>query len=299
MKDIKKFYGIITPTLTGWTPEGEIDREKTQRHIKYVIDGGVHGVLVAGSTGEASLMTMPQRKEIIDIGVEAAKGKVPVIAGTGHNSTRLAIELTKYAEAAGADAAMAFLPHYPKPAQDGLYYHYKALGEAVNIPVFIYSWPGQYGIEIEPETVARLAEEGYIQGIKDSTESLDHTLEIIRLTKGKIAVLDGVDSNALATLCLGAPGTMMMCADIVPAEAVKIYDLFKAGRIEEAAKQQLALLPLFHLIIAYGIDNLPVVREGAKIMGCDVGDSPPPTTKLKPDLREKLREELVKFKSQK
>lgn len=299
MKDIQKFRGILPPTLTGWTPEGEIDREKTKRHIQYVIDGGVHGMLVAGSTGEASLMTMPQRKEIIEVGVEAAGGKVPVIVGTGHNSTKLAVELTKYAEAAGADAAMASLPHYPKPAQEGLYFHYKALGEAVNIPVFVYSWPGQYGIDIEPETVARLAEEGYIHGIKDSTESLDHTLEIIRLTKGEIIVLNGVDSNALATLCLGAQGAMMMCADIVPAETVKIYDLFKAGRIDEAAKQQLALLPLFHLIIAYGIDNLPVVREGVKMMGCDVGDSPPPTTKLSSDLREKLKEELAKFKNQK
>lgn len=299
MKDIQKFRGILPPTLTGWTPEGEIDREKTKRHIQYVIDGGVHGMLVAGSTGEASLMTMPQRKEIIEVGVEAAGGKVPVIVGTGHNSTKLAVELTKYAEAAGADAAMASLPHYPKPAQEGLYFHYKALGEAVNIPVFVYSWPGQYGIDIEPETVARLAKEGYIHGIKDSTESLDHTLEIIRLTKGEIIVLNGVDSNALATLCLGAQGAMMMCADIVPAETVKIYDLFKAGKIEEAAKQQLALLPLFHLIIAYGIDNLPVVREGVKMMGCDVGDSPPPTTKLSSDLREKLKEELAKFKNQK
>jgi 4-hydroxy-tetrahydrodipicolinate synthase len=296
MKDAKRIHGILPPTLTGWTSNGEIDREKTKRHIQFVINGGVHGILVAGSTGEASLMTISQRKEIIDVGIEAAEGKVPVIAGTGHNSTKLAVELTRYAEASGAYAAMAFLPHYPKPIQEGLYNHYKALGESVNIPVFVYSWPGQYGIDIDPETVGRLAEEGYIQGIKDSTESLDHTLEIIRLTKGEIIVLNGVDSNALATLCLGAQGAMMMCADIVPGETVKIYNLFKAGKIEEAAKQQLALLPLFHLICAFGIDNLPVVREGAKTMGCDAGDSPSPSTKLNPHLRDKLGEELAKFK---
>ena len=296
MQEVKGIRGIIPPTLTGWTAEGEIDKEKTKRHIQYVIDGGVHAILVAGSTGEASLMTMKQRKEIIDIGVEAAKGKVPVIVGTGHNSTKLAVELTKYAEAAGADAAMAFLPHYPKPTQEGLYNHYKALGESVNIPVFVYSWPGQYGIEIEPATVARLAKDGYIQGIKDSTESLDHTAEIIRLTEGKIVVLTGVDSNALAVFCYGAPGAMLMCSDVVPAEAVKIYDLFKAGKIEEAAKQQLAILPLFHLICTFGMDNLPLVREGAKIMGCDTGDSPLPAAKLSPDLMEKLRKELAKYK---
>ena len=296
MKEVKIIRGILSPTITGWTSEGEIDKEKTKRHIQYVIDGGLHAILVAGSTGEASLMTMKQRKEIIDIGVEAAKGKIPLIVGTGHNSTKLAVELTKYAEAAGADVAMAFLPHYPKPTQEGLYNHYKALGEAVNIPVFVYSWPGQYGIEIEPETVARLAKDGYIQGIKDSTESLDHTVEIIRLTEGKISIITGVDSNALAVFCYGGSGAMLMCADVIPAEAVKIYDLFKAGKIEEAAKQQLAILPLFHLIATFGMDNLPLLREGVKMMGCDTGDSPLPAIKLSPDLMEKLRKELAKFK---
>lgn len=294
MKEVKKIRGVIPATLTVWDSEGEIDREKTKRFLQYVIDGGVHAIFVAGSTGEASLMTMKQRREMIDIGVEAAKGKVPVIVGTGHNNTKLAVELTKYAEDAGADVAMAFLPHYPKPTQEGLYQHYKTIAEAVNIPVFVYSWPGQYGIDIEPEIVARLAKEGYIQGIKDSGE-LDHTAEIIQLTEGKISILTGMDSNILAALCLGGDGATVMTGDVIPAEVVKIYELFEAGKIEEAGKQQLRILGLFRLITFGGIDNLPVIREGAKMMGCDVGDSPLPAVKPAPDLMEKLREELRKL----
>ena len=165
MKEIRKFQGIMPPAITIFDKEGEIDREKTKKFIQHLINEGVHGIFIAGSTGEATLMNLDQRKEIIDIGVEAAAGKVPLFAGTGHNSTRIAVELSKYAENAGADAVVVFLPPHPK-TQEGFYEHYKAIGEAVNIPVFVYnSWEG-YGVEIAPETVARLAEEGYVQGIK-------------------------------------------------------------------------------------------------------------------------------------
>ncbi|GAI48074.1 unnamed protein product, partial [marine sediment metagenome] len=128
---------------TIFNSEGEIDAEKTKNFIQHLIDEGVHGIFVAGSTGEYSLMGMEQRKEIIDIGVDAAKGQVPLFAGTGHNSTIIAVVLSKYAEDAGADGVIASLPHYPKPTQEGLYQHYRAIAEAVNIPVFVYNWPGQ------------------------------------------------------------------------------------------------------------------------------------------------------------
>ena len=140
MKEIRKFQGIVPPAITVFDKEGEIDREKTKKFIQHQINEGVHGIFIAGSTGEAPLMNPDQRKEIINIGVEAAAGKVPLFAGTGHNSTRIAVELSKYAENAGADAVVVFLSHYPMPTQEGFYEHYKAIGEAVNIPVFVYCW---------------------------------------------------------------------------------------------------------------------------------------------------------------
>lgn len=292
-KELRGIRGIIPPTVTVWDSEGEIDGEKTKRFLEYIISEGVHGIFVAGSTGEASLMTMEQRKEIIDIGVEAAGGKVPVFAGTGHNATRIAVELSKYAEGAGADAVIVHLPHYPRPLEEGLYQHYKAVAEAVKIPVFVYSWLGQYGYSMEPETVARLAEDGYIGGIKDTHEDIDHTAEIIRLTKGKITVLEGYESKIVPALCLGADGSVCTIANLIPAEIVEIYSLFKSGKIEQAREKQLAIFPLINLLATRHDSQL--LKDGIKMLGYDVGDALMPTDEVSPDIKEKLREELRKL----
>lgn len=293
MKEIRKFQGIVPPAITIFDKEGEIDREKTKKFIQHLINEGVHGIFIAGSTGEAPLMNLDQRKEIIDIGVEAAAGKVPLFAGTGHNSTRIAVELSKYAENAGADAVVVFLPHYPKPTQEGFYEHYKAIGEAVNIPVFVYnSWEG-YGVEIAPETVARLAEEGYVQGIKDSTSDLDHISRVLWLTGGKITVFTGLETKVLPSLVLGADGSICTIGNLIPREIVEIYNLFRAGKIEEAGRKQLSIMGLFNILISSV--EMQVVKEGLKILGHDVGDSLMPADKIPADIKEKLKVELKKM----
>jgi 4-hydroxy-tetrahydrodipicolinate synthase len=242
-------------------------------------------------------MSIDEQKEMISLGIEAAAGNVPVLAGTGHNSTKHAVRLSQYAEKAGADAVMLALPHDPKPTQEGLYMHYKTVAQSVNIPVFVYSWPKSFGVEIDPETVARLADEGYVNGIKDAADDLWHMAEVIRLTKGKITVLAGVDPTCLGGLSLGADGIMSSAADIVPGEVVKMYNLFKEGEIKEAAKQQMMLLGIFKaLCIERDHDLLVVLREGNKLLGHDMGDSPLPLTKdFPPSMLEKLREELRKI----
>jgi len=293
MKEVRKFQGIIPPAITIFNSEGEIDGGKTKRFIQHLIDEGVHGIFVAGSTGEAPLMNIDQRREIIDIGVEAANGKVPLLAGTGHNGTRVAVELSKYAEGAGADGVIVFLPHYPGPTQEGLYQHYKAIAEAVNIPVFVYNCVEQYGIEIEPETVARLARDGYVKGIKDSTADIDHIAEVIWLTGGKITVLEGIETKVLSALCLGADGSICTIGNMIPAEMVEIYNLFRAGKIEEAGKKQLSIFGLFNALCSSV--EVQVLKEGLKILGYDVGDALMPVNKIPPDIKTKLREELRKM----
>jgi len=293
MKEVRKFQGIIPPAITIFNSEGEIDGEKTKRFIQHLIDEGVHGIFVAGSTGEAPLMNIDQRKEIIDIGVEATSGKVPLLAGTGHNGTRVAVELSKYAEDAGADGVIVFLPHYPGPTQEGLYQHYKAIAEAVNIPVFVYNCVEQYGIEIEPETVARLARDGYVKGIKDSTADIDHIAEVIRLTGGKITVLEGLETKILAALCLGADGSICTIGNMIPAETVEIYNLFRAGKIEEAGKKQLSIFGLFNALCSSV--EVQVLKEGLKILGYDVGDALMPVNRIPTDIKTKLQEELRKM----
>ena len=293
MAEVKKFPGIVPPVITVFDSEGDIDRERTKKFIQHLIDEGVHGIFAAGSTGEYSLMSMEQRKKIIDIGVEATKEKVPLFAGTGHNSTKIAIELTRYAEDAGADGVLVSLPHYPKPTQEGIYDHYKAVAEAVNIPVFIYNWPGQYGLDIEPQTVARLAEDGYIQGIKDSHTDIDHTGEIIRLTEGKITVWTGFESKILPALSLGADGSVCTIGNIIPEEVVEIYDLFQEGKIREAGKKQLSIFGLADVL--FQRHDMQPLKESIKMLGYDVGDALMPTTEVSPEVKEKIREELRKL----
>lgn len=293
MKEIRKFQGIMPPAITIFDKEGEIDKEKTKKFIQHLINEGVHGIFIAGSTGEAPLMNLDQRKEIIDIGVEAAAGKVPLLAGTGHNSTRIAVELSKYAENAGADAVVVFLPHYPKPTQEGFYEHYKAIGEAVNISVFVYNCWEQYGVEIAPETVVRLAEEGYVQGIKDSTFDLDHISRVLRLTGGKITVFTGLETKVLPALALGADGSICTIGNLIPREMVEIYNLFRAGKIEEAGRKQLSIMGLFNILVSSV--EMQVVKEGLKILRHDVGDSLMPADKIPADIKEKLKVELKKM----
>lgn len=287
MKKVRKFEGIVPPTVTVFDSEGEIDKEKMERFLQHLIDEGVHGLFVAGSTGEASLMSMKQRKEIIDIGVEVAKGKVPLFAGTGHNSTKITIELSKYAEKAGADAVIVHTPHYPRPIQESIYQHYKAVAEAVSIPVWAYTWPDQYGVDIEPETVARLAKDGHIQGIKDSHLDIDHTAEILRLTEGDFIVFGGEDTVIFPLLCLGAHGSISVLANIVPAEVAAIFDTFREGKLEEARGKQLSIFPLVN-----SLSSRQLLKEGIKMLGFDVGNALMPTSKVSPALREKLTQEL-------
>ena len=294
MEEIKKFPGIVPPVITVFDSNGEIDEERTKKFIQHLIDEGVHGIFVAGSTGESSLMNMEQRKKIIDVGVEVCKGKVPLFAGTGHNSTKIAIELSKYAQDAGADAVIVSLPHYPKPSQEAIYRHYKTIAKEIDIPLFVYSWPGQYGVDIEPETVARLAREGYIQGIKDSHFDIDHTAEIVRLTEGKITVWQGFETKILPALCLGADGSVCTIGNIIPKECVEIYNLFKEGKIEEAREKQLSIFGLANVLFSSRHDMQPL-KEGIKMLGYDVGDALMPTTEVPQEMKEKIRKELKKL----
>lgn len=293
MEEGKKFSGIVPPVVTVFDSEGEIAEENTKKFIQHLIDEGVHGIFVAGSTGESALMTMKQRKKIIDIGVESARGKVPLFAGTGHNGTRITVELSKYAQEAGADGILVSLPHYPKPTQEALYHHYQTVAEEVNIPVFVYNWPGQYGVDIEPETVARLAKDGYIKGIKDTHDDIDHTAEIIRLTEGKITVWVGFESKILPALCLGANGSVCTIGNIIPKEVVEIYNLFQEGKIKEAAKKQLSIFGLVNALSSR--HDMQPLKEGIKMLGYDVGDALMPTTEVSPEVKEKIREELRKL----
>lgn len=289
----KQFKGIIPPAITVFNNQGEIDKENTKRFFQHLINEGVHGLFIAGSTGEASLMDMEQRKLIIDIGVEAVKGRVPLFAGTGHNSTRITTELSKYAENSGVDAVIVHCPHYPKPTQETIYQHFKTVADEIGIPVLAYNWPEQYGVDMEPKTVARLAKDGYICGIKDTHINIDHTAEIIRLSKGEIAVFTGSETKIFPSLCLGADGSIPTISNIIPSEILGIYYSFQQGNIAESRKRQLAISGLANVLSER--HDMQLLKEGINMLGIAVGSALMPSSEVPPELKKKLRKELKKL----
>jgi 4-hydroxy-tetrahydrodipicolinate synthase len=285
---MSRFVGVIPPVVTAFDADGMLNLEKTKAFIRHLIDKGVHGIFVAGSTGEYTLLSLEERKALFDGSVEAVDGKVPLLAGTGHNSTRLAIELSQHAEKAGADAVVASLPHYPKPTEKGLYMHYKQIADAVSIPVFVYNWPDAMGYSITPELVARLAEQGLIAGIKDSHANLDHAAEIFRLTHGKITVFAGWASKLLPALTLGLHGIIATAANALPEEVVAIYDLYQAGDMEKARQIHYKIQPFINAMELHP-DG---IKEAVRLLGHDVGPSRLPIEEAPPEVTAALRESL-------
>lgn len=289
---MNKFIGVIPPVVTAFDSNRKLNLKRTKEFILHLINKGVHGIFIAGSTGEYTLLSLSERKELISAGVEAVAGKVPLLAGTGENSTAITIELSKYAEKAGADAVTVSLPHYPKPTQEGLYEHYKKISETVSIPVLVYSWPEQHaGVSIAPEIVARLAEEGAIAGIKDSSTDIDHAAEIIRLTNERISVLIGWASKLLPALSLGAAGTVCTIGNVIPKEVVAIYNYFQEGEIPKAREMQLKILPL----IAAVSSDPGGTKEALKLIGESVGPSPLPILDVPDHVRSNIKTELKRL----
>jgi len=289
---MSKFQGVIPPVVTAFDSNRKLDLERTKEFIRHLIGKGVSGIFIAGSTGEYTLLSIQERKELISAGVEAVDGKVPLLAGTGDNSTATAIELSQYAEKVGADAATVALPYYPKPTQEGLYEHYKRISENISIPLMVYCWPEQHaGVNIAPEIVARLAEQGAIAGIKDSSAGIDHITEIIRLAGDRISILIGWANKLLPALVLGADGTVCTIGNVIPEEVVAIYDHFQQGDIDKARAMQLKILPLIEAVSS----DPGGTKEALKLIGEPVGPSPLPILDVPDNVRASIKAELIRL----
>jgi len=285
---MSQFVGVIPPVVTAFDADGTLNLEKTQAFIRHLVAKDVHGIFVAGSTGEYTLLSLQERKDLFAAGVEAVDGRVPLLAGTGHNSTRIAIDLSQSAERAGADAVVVSLPHYPRPTEDGLYEHYKQIAEAVSIPVFVYNWPDAMGFSISPGLVARLGNEGLIAGIKDSHQNLDHPTEIFRLTEGKITVFAGWASKLLPALTLGLHGIIATAANAIAEEVVAIYDLYQAGDLEKARQMHYKIQPFINAMELHP-DG---IKQAVRLLGHDVGPSRLPVEEAPPEVAAALRDSL-------
>lgn len=224
------FKGSITALITPFK-NGEVDWAAFDKFVEWQIDQGSHGVVPCGTTGESPTLTHDEHKKIIKRCINIAAGRIPVIAGTGSNSTAEALDFTREAKEAGANAALIVTPYYNKPTQDGLYAHYKTLHDAVDIPIIIYNIPGRSVIDMSTDTMARLAELPRIVGVKDATADLARPLEIRRIIGPEFCQLSGEDATATAYLAQGGHGCISVTSNIAPALCSQMHEAWQKGDI--------------------------------------------------------------------
>ncbi|MDA8155722.1 MAG: 4-hydroxy-tetrahydrodipicolinate synthase [Actinomycetota bacterium] len=259
------FEGSMVALVTPFK-KGKVDEKALKKLVNWHIDEGTDAIIPCGTTGESATLDFDEHYRVIEVVVKAAKGRVPVIAGTGANSTAEAIEITRKALKLGADGALLVSPYYNKPTQQGIYLHYKAVADSVKgFPLLVYNVPGRTSSNILPETVARLAEIKNIAGIKEATGDMKQASEILRLCGSSFTVISGDDFTTLPLYALGGHGCISVTANIVPGLAAKLWDTWKAGNIEAARALHYKMEPLNKMMF---IETNPIpVKTALALMG--------------------------------
>lgn len=222
------FAGSLVAIVTPFR-NGQIDEKGLAELIELQIKEGTHGIVPCGSTGESATLSHEEHQKVVELTIRVVDGRVPVIAGTGSNSTAEALKLTTYAKKAGADGALMITPYYNKPTQEGLYRHFSLIAEKVDIPIILYNVPGRTGVNMLPQTVERLAQIPNIVGIKEASGSLQQISDIINLCGNKLTILSGDDGLTLPILAVGGKGVISVTANILPADTASLVTEFEAG----------------------------------------------------------------------
>jgi len=283
------FHGSIVAIVTPFK-KGKVDEKALGDLIEWHIAQGTNAIVPCGTTGESATLDYREHFRVIDFTVKKVKQRVPVIAGTGANSTDETIEITKHAKKSGADAVLLVAPYYNKPTQEGLYRHYKTVAEKVNIPIVLYNVPGRTAVNILPSTVARLAEIKNIVAIKEATGDMKQVSEVIRLCGDSITVISGDDFTTLTLLALGGKGVISVSANVAPREVSKMCSLMLNGDYDEARKLHYKLEPLN---AAMFIETNPIpVKTALAMMGKIKEEFRLPLCEMAPANKEKLKKAL-------
>lgn len=285
--------GIIPAVVTPLTATGKFSEPAMRKLINYLIDGGVHGLFITGTTGEFYGLTPEEKREIYQVTLDETRGRVPIYAGTNGITTRESVMLTQLAEECGMDAVSILTPMFITPTQEQLISHYKTIAANTSLPVLLYNNPPKTGVNLTAPTVAKLAEVPNIVSIKDSSGDLTLTAEYIRLTRGidNFNVLMGRDTLIYGALCYGAAGSIASCANVAPRLCADIYDKFMAGDLPGSLEAQFKLAPLR---IAFTIGTFPaVIKESLALLGLDVGPCMDPVGPMNDEEREKVRQVLI------
>jgi len=278
---------IVTPLK-----DDRIDRKSYKRLIDFHVKNKTSAILAAGCTGEPATMTMDEHKDLVKYTVDVVDGRCPVIAGTGSNNTREAVELSQEAEKAGADAVLLITPYYNKPMPNGLYLHYKKVAENVSLPVILYNVPSRTGISILPETVCELSTVKNIIGIKEASGSLDQVSKIISMCRKDFIVFSGDDSLTIPMMAVGARGVISVAANVVPLQVAEMTGAALAGDWEKARRIHMELLPVFRVLF---IETNPIpVKAALGLMKLLQPEWRLPLTPPSPANLERIREVLTK-----
>jgi len=287
----ERFAGLSVALVTPFR-NGEVDFDDLGRLVDWHIEQGTDCLVPVGTTGESPTLDHEEHERVIGAVVERARGRIKVMPGTGSNSTREAIRLTKFARQAGADGALLVGPYYNKPTQEGYFRHFAAVAEAVDIPIVLYNIPGRTGSNILPETIARLAEIPSIVGIKESTGSLDQASQIIATTN--LTLLSGDDSLTLPLMSIGGRGVVSVVGNIVPRDMKALVTACLAGRLEEAQRWHRKLFPLCRDMLGVATNPIPV-KAAMKLLGRGTGELRLPMTPLDAAGEAKVRRTLQEY----
>jgi 4-hydroxy-tetrahydrodipicolinate synthase len=267
----KKFEGVFVPHITPFTETGEIDLEALRVCIRFWVEAGVDGLMPCGSNGEAPYLAREERQKVIATVLKEAKNRVKIVAGTGAPSSWETIRLTKDAADLGVDAALVVTPYYFRPSNRELIAHYKAVLEAVDLPIILYSVPKFTGYALEPQTIAELAQEySQIVAVKDSGGNMATITETIRLTGGKIAVLAGTADVMLPTLAVGGKGAVIAIANAFPKLCVNLYKAFKKGEYQKAAELQHIITQINEVLVKKH-NQLSAIKEAMQTLDLPAG----------------------------
>jgi len=286
------FTGSMVALVTPFN-DGKVDWQSLEKLIEFHIQNGTRGIVPCGTTGESATLSHEEHDAVVKTVVNTVNKRVPVIAGTGSNSTAEAVRLTRAAEKSGADGALMISPYYNRPTQEGIYQHYRKVASEVGIPIIVYNIPGRTGSKIEPETLARLAEIDNIAGVKEATGSVDQAIDVIRLCGDRLAVYSGEDSLIFSLMALGGKGVISTVANVAPKQTADLAEACLKGDWESGRALQFKLVPLIRSLF---IETNPIpVKTALSLMGKCRGDVRLPLTPMAESNLKKLNQAMADF----
>src|SRR6266496_2941584 len=286
------FAGSMVALVTPFK-DGKVDRTSLEALVEFHVEHGTSGIVPCGTTGESATLRHEEHEDVIRAVIQAVNKRVPVIAGTGSNSTEEAVRLTREAEKSGADGALMISPYYNRPTQKGIYQHYKKVASNVGIPIIVYNIPGRTGSKIEPETLARMSEIKNIAGVKEATGSVDQAIDVIRLCGDRLAVYSGEDSLIFSLMALGGKGVISTVANVAPKETSQLTEACLQGNWEKGRELQFKLMPLIRSLF---IETNPIPAKTAlALMGKCSSDLRLPLTPMAEGNLKRLRQAMTDF----